>query len=75
MPMTMNSHRPAIQAAIKTAPGFDKEHIRMVRLRDTLHLGEIDISEAMLPDTLANPRVEALGQAEALRFDLEGNLF
>ena len=47
----------------------------MVRLRDTLHLIEIFISEAMLPDAAANPRVEVLGEPEELSFDGEGNLF
>ena len=75
MPLVMDSHKLAIQAAIKTAPGFDKARIRMVRLRDTLHLSEIFISEAMLPDAAANPRVEVLGEPEELPFDGEGNLF
>lgn len=75
MPLVMDSHKLAIQAAIKTAPGFDKARIRMVRLRDTLHLSEILISEAMLPDAAANPRVEVLGEPEELSFDGEGNLF
>lgn len=75
MPLVMDSHKLAIQAAIKTAPGFDKARIRMVRLRDTLHLSEIFISEAMLPDAAANPRVEVLGEPEELSFDGEGNLF
>ena len=75
MPLVMDSHKLAIQAAIKTAPGFDKARIRMVRLRDTLHLSEIFISEAMLSDAAANPRVEVLGEPEELSFDGEGNLF
>ena len=75
MPLVMDSHKLAIQAAIKTAPGFDKARIRMVRLRDTLHLSEIFISEAMLPDAAENPRVEVLGEPEELSFDGEGNLF
>lgn len=75
MPLVMDSHKLAIQAAIKTAPGFDKARIRMVRLRDTLHLSEIFISETMLPDAAENPRVEVLGEPEELSFDGEGNLF
>ena len=75
IPMVMDNQKLAIQAAIKTAPGFQKQDIRMVRIRDTLHLGEIWISEALLPEARANPAVEVLGEPAPLAFDQEGNLF
>lgn len=74
-PMIMDNQKLAIQAAIKTADGFDKENIRMVRLQDTLRLSEILISETMLPDAKRHPQIEVLGPPEELLFDPYGNLF
>ena len=46
----------------------------MVRIKNTLHLGEIYISEALLPEAEKNPSIEVLGKAEEFRFDSLGNL-
>lgn len=75
LPMIMDSQRLAIQAAVKTAPGFDKENVRLVRLADTLHLNEIMISEAMLPDAESNPDITVLDGPGDMAFDESGNLF
>lgn len=75
MPMVMDNQKLAIQTGIQTAAGFDKGKIRLVRLRDTLQLGEIYISQAMLPEALANPHITVLSEAEEWKFDEQGNLF
>lgn len=75
IPMVFDSQRLAIQAALKTALGADRERLRVVRIRDTLHLGEIQVSEALLEEIRENPAFEILGEAEDLSFDGQGNLF
>lgn len=75
IPMVLDNHKLAIQAAIKTAIGADKENIRMIRIRDTLHISEIQISEALLKEAEENPLIEIIGSLEALDFDEKGNLF
>lgn len=75
LPMIMDNQKLAIQAAIKTASGFDKTSIRMVRLSDTLHLSEIYISEAMLPEAEANPDITILEEPSPLKFNENGDLF
>ncbi|RKL63469.1 DUF2088 domain-containing protein [Thermoanaerobacteraceae bacterium SP2] len=75
IPMIMDNQRLAIQAGIKTAAGFDKQNIRLVRLKDTLHLSEIMISESMLPDAKENPNIVILGPPEEMVFDENGDLF
>ena len=75
IPMVMDNQRLAIQAGIKTAAGFDKETIRMVRIADTLSLSRIWISQAMLEDARNTPGVTVIGEPEELVFDEEGNLF
>lgn len=75
LPMIMDNQKLAIQAAVKTAAGFDKENIRMVRLSDTLHLSEIDISESMLPEAAEKPNIKILEGPAPLKFNKNGDLF
>lgn len=75
IPMMFDSDRLAIQAAVKTLTGVNKNHLRMVRIRDTLHLGEIWISQELLAEALAIPGVQILSEAQPLPFDENGNLF
>ena len=45
IPMIMNTDREAIALAVKTVVRVKPEHCRIVRIRNTLHLGEIQISQ------------------------------
>jgi len=74
VPIIMESDRDAILAAIKTCFARDLSRARVVRIKDTLHLGEIYISESMLADARTHTEVEIIGQPEALKFDAQGNL-
>jgi hypothetical protein len=64
----------AIKAAVKTCNILDYTACRMVRIRDTLHLGEIEISEAMKEEALRHPDIEILSEPYDLVFDEKGNL-
>lgn len=75
LPMVFDSDRLAIQAAIRTIPGADWSCLRIARIRDTLHLGEIWISEALMSEADALSHVEVLAAPAPLPFDAEGNLF
>lgn len=75
IPMVFDSQKLAIQAAIKTALGADRDKFRMVHIRDTLHLGEIEVSETVLEEIRNDPAFEVLEEPRALPFDKEGNLF
>lgn len=74
IPFIVASDKECFQVALKTCNGIDKENPRVIYIQDTLHLEQILISEAMLPDALANPRLEILGGAKPLDFDLNGNM-
>ncbi len=75
LPMVFDSDRLALQAAVKTLVGADRSRLRMVRIRDTLHLGQIWISEALIPEAEAHPHAEILSDPAPLAFDRAGNLF
>ena len=53
----------------------DKEKLRVVRIRDTLHLGEIEISETLVEEARQNARIKVLSEPYEWAFDEEGNLF
>lgn len=75
MATVMENHLRAIQAAVKTCNVLDYSTCRMVRIRDTLHLGEIEISETLRDEAERNPDIDILTQPYELQFDEEGNLF
>jgi hypothetical protein len=74
VPCTMETERDAILAAIKTCNATDLTKVRLVRIQDTLHLGEIWISEGLLQEALANPAITVCGEPEPMRFDEAGRL-
>ncbi len=75
LPMIFDNQRLTIQAAIKTAIGADKERLRMVRIRDTLHLSEIQVSEAIFEEICNDPAFEVISPPRELSFDENGDLF
>ena len=75
IPMVLKSDRQAIQAAIKTCNILKKAEVRLARIRNTVALDEIAVSENLLAEVRANPRLAAAGEPFALGFDANGNLF
>lgn len=75
MPMLLDNQKLTIQAAIKTAALTDSSQVRMVRIKDTLHLGEIEISEAMLTEAKTLENIEILSEPYELNFNEDGDLF
>jgi hypothetical protein len=72
--MVLPNDRFCIQAAIKTCLLWDKTHARLVRIRDTISLREIEVSENLLEEVKAHPKLEILEGPYELPFDKEGNL-
>ena len=75
IPMVFDDQCRAIKAAVKTAIGSDKEHLRIIRIQDTLHLETIWVSEAILDELRGNPHFEILSEPQEMSFDEDGNLF
>jgi hypothetical protein len=74
VPPVMETDRDAILAAIKTCCARDISRARVVRLRDTLHLGTIHISESMFDEARRTADIEICGEPSAMEFDAKGNL-
>jgi hypothetical protein len=75
IPIVMNSDRDAISLAVKTVVRVRPADCRVVRIRNTLDLGEIQVSEPMLAEVKARPeRFQIVSPAAQLGFDSQGNL-
>jgi len=75
MPMVLPSDEAAIRAAIKTCLILDKTRARVVRLKDTISLSEMLVSESLLEEVEANPMLKVIEGPKEMSFDAEGNLF
>lgn len=74
IPMVMEDDKLAIQAALKTLTQVDKEHIRMIYIKNTLSIEKIMVSEALLNEVNQRNDMEILEEPRELRFDNCGTL-
>ncbi len=66
--------KQAIQAAIKTCNILDFTKVKMVRIKNTLAIGEIEVSEALLDHIKEHPNTEQISDLYDIDFDDKGNL-
>jgi len=74
IPIIMNTEEEAIRLAVKTLRKIRPENARIVRIKNTLELTDIMVSEPMLTEVEAHPQMEASGTPSEFPFDQEGNL-
>ncbi|TCJ13478.1 DUF2088 domain-containing protein [Rubrobacter taiwanensis] len=71
LPMVMPTDRLAIAAALKTCPGVSPPAARLVRIRNTLRLRRMWVSEALLRES---PKLKVLEEPKPMRFGADGSL-
>jgi lactate racemase-like protein len=75
IPMIMNTDREAIALAVKTVVRVKPQDCRIVRIRNTLQLSEIQVSEALLDAVRARPdRFELVSDPAPFAFDAQDTL-
>jgi hypothetical protein len=75
IPIVMNNDREAIQLAVKTVVRVKPENCRIVRIRNTLELAQIQVSEPMLAEVRARPDLfQIASPANAFVFDAAGRV-
>jgi hypothetical protein len=75
IPMILKNDRQAIQACIRTCNRIDIENVRMVRIKNTLHMDHIEVSESMLEAVREHPDMHVEGELSDIVFNEKGNLF
>ena len=73
IPCVMDNDKEAIQLALRTCLGIDRNNPRIIRIPDSRHTETFWISEAMRQEAGANKRIETIGEPEEWSFDKTGN--
>ncbi|MGG3159122.1 lactate racemase domain-containing protein [Priestia megaterium] len=73
IPTTLPNDRQAIQAAIKTSNILDFTQVKMVRIKNTLELSEIEVSEVLLNHIHSHPHMQQSSELYSISFNKEGN--
>lgn len=75
LPMLFDNQKLAIQAAIKMAWAVRPEDATVVRIRDTLSLGELTVSENLVPRIRETEGMAVVSDPFTLDFNENGDLF
>lgn len=74
IPVFFDTDREVIEAALSTIGMTKPEDCRLVRIKNTLHIGEVDVSESLLAQAAGCDDLEIVGQPGRLAFDESGML-
>lgn len=74
IPIIMNTEEEAIKLAVKTVLRVKPPDCRIVRIKNTLELSRVMVSEPMLEEVGGHRNMEAAGAPVPFKFDQEGNL-
>lgn len=76
VPCVMSTDKEAVQFCIRTCNRIDKDNPRVIRIKNSLHIGQVMLSEAYYADVLAGkyPGLTALDAPADMTFDEEGTL-
>jgi hypothetical protein len=74
LPTVAANDREALETALFLLRRKGAPDLAAARIRDTLHLEHLWISESLLPAAQKRAELEVLGEPEELRFDADGNL-
>jgi hypothetical protein len=74
IPMSFGSDRDAIRTAAYMAGAHEPKTFRIVRIRNTLDLEQIYVSEAFIDEIKGNVCLKIMSGPSAINFDDAGNL-
>lgn len=70
---TLPNDKLVLQAAIKTCNILDFTKVKYVRIKNTLEISEIEVSESLLEHVKEHPNLELVSDLYEIEFDEEGN--
>lgn len=74
VPATLDNDREAIEAALSCIGLTRPERARVIRVKNTLKLGEVEVSAAYFDDVRRRPDLAVVGDPRPLGFDAAGTL-
>ncbi|BDF57404.1 hypothetical protein CE91St36_02210 [Christensenellaceae bacterium] len=75
MPIVMDNDRDTIALGVKCCNKIDYANPRIIRIKNTAHIEQIYISQALMEEARANPNIEILEEPQPFAFNEEGNLW
>ncbi len=72
IPMYMNNDRDALRLAIRTCTGIDFDKAKVVRIKNTLSMEEIEVSESYYEELRDRRDVKILSEPAEIKFDTDG---
>jgi hypothetical protein len=72
IPVYVETDREALMLAIRTCTNIDFKNPRIIRIKDTLSMEYIEVSEAYLDECAAHADIEVISQLHELEFDADG---
>ena len=63
IPCVVEDEQTAVRVALKCCRGIDRDRPKIIRIQNTLHLEYIEVSDALLADVEADPRLSLVEQA------------
>jgi len=74
IPVYFDTDREVLNAVFETIGMVKPEGSRVVRIKNTLELAEVEVSESLLEAVKARDDLEIAGELKQMDFDSEGNL-
>jgi len=74
LPLVFDSDREAVENALNCIGLTTPAQARVIRIKNTLMLGEIECSEAFLPEIAKRPDLAVIGDGQPLGFDAAGQI-
>ena len=74
IPLVMNNDREALALALRTCNRVTPQSARIVRIKNTMNLNRILVSETCLPEVQANRDLSIVSSPKSLNFDNRGHL-
>ena len=75
LPMVMPTEKLAIAAALEMCAGVSPRDARLVRIKNTLKLRRMQVSEALLPEVEKDERLRVVEEARSIRFGEDGSVY
>ena len=74
VPLICETDKEAIATAVGTFKRKDPHRLKVMRIKNTLEIEKLYISEVLLEEARARDDIQILGEMEPMKFDTQGNL-
>jgi hypothetical protein len=72
IPIVLDNDQEALKAALRATWGVASEEARIVRIPNTLHIGELYVSEVIFNELKDKENIEVLEDLQEMKFDEDG---